>query len=195
MHVRSSGSMSKSGNFRICAKKELFKTIRREEPTTTPTIAIRGLLLPIESKRSATYVANPISRGLSSDSTATSPSISNRASPENTYCSFADTVGTAYVSDGHRQTSFMRPDHPSKIQKSVQWTRKERVQVVDCRNFSTSPLSPNVECLVSKLNGFASPTCVDSIYIYESNELEESSSSVEEHSEQGTAEGSPCLVY
>lgn len=137
-------------NITVSASKELFKTCSKQSlPIVTQWKPVPSkspvLLLPIESKASLFQGGTQIPRGISSDSTALSPSLSQRSIEE-------DHVNGYPAVTGERPT--------------VKWASIPDIQV---------DVSPSVSPLVSFVKRFESDACVEKIHIYSAVDVENDS--------------------
>ena len=123
------------------------------------------LFLPIESKRSSTYIATPVGRTISTESTDTS------LSPSSDRLSMRLRSPREY--GGLNGTSIGTKHHKAQImgqrQKSVSWASVSQIKVVgmpETLSEEKQIIRENVENFVKKLR--ESPKHTDTIYVYQS---------------------------
>ena len=137
-------------NLTVSASKEIFKTCSQQDlPIVTQWKPVPSkspvLLLPIESKASLFQGSTQLPRGISSDSTSVSPSLSERSIEE-------DHVNGYPAATGERPT--------------VIWASIPDIQV---------DVSPSCSPLVSFVRRFESDACVEKVHIYSAVEVENDS--------------------
>ena len=142
----------------------LFKTPGTPQLSTTQPIAGR-LSLPIQSKRSLTYVANPVGRTTSSDSTDVSPTLSERSivdSPKSVKAPFIDITNESENLASNTASKRVNRKQGRLVRKSVSWAPVCRIKVIDDK--ATEGVH-EAEKFVNKLQ--KSPKHADTIYVYE----------------------------
>lgn len=127
-------------------------------------VTSRNLMLPIESKSSSAYLANPVMRGCSLDSIVTTPSSSGRSRGH-----FKDegvsldptgySVMCSYESDNFG-------DNRMLVRKNVRFAQQSSIVLVNSAEIEGSPHDEAVSGLMMRLSA-GSPMCVDTVYVYE----------------------------
>ena len=178
--------MSTSDMFTLSVNRGMFRTEDASPKGDSVKKVGSSLLLPIQSRKSNLHAECP--RGVSIDSTVASPSISLLSESITD-----DIVGSASVFDASPVFGRL----PDCVQKSVRWTQLSSVSLVDAGNSTTgSPLANHIAEFVDRITGETSPKCVDTIYVYESNDvISESEEDEYTHKSKDSTRSSFCWVY
>ena len=156
--------MPKVDNITIRVARDSLRTPNAGVPAGHPCKPT--LFLPIESKRSSTYIATPVNRTISTESTDTSLSPSSDRlsvwlrSPRECGCLNGTSIGTK-----HPKAQIM-----GRRQKSVSWASVSQIKVIglpETLSEQQQIITENVENFVKKLRESRKHT--DTIYVYQSD--------------------------